>query len=208
MSIKFTDYVPYTLVGVNSASKTLAAEAVTGLPLSTGAAPDSSFWLDEKQANLLSSSTQVCHEGWYRVVQVDSAATAANIAFGYVGAMLKISTGTLASPAGSAIKVVTSYDKALANGLAPVVFLGTVTPGNWTIVQDTSEGEGTVQTSSGSGSLGAVLIAQTSGSGQATTLGATAITGSNYPQILAIAEAAWVATGLVRCRYCAPGGNL
>lgn len=207
--VKFTDYVPQTLVGVNSASPTLSAEVVTGLPIATGARPGSSFYLNENQANQLSSSTQVCHAGWYRVVKVDSAATAANIAFGYVGAQLSIPTGTLANPAPgtvpTGVDIVTSYDKALASGIAPCVFLGAVTPGNYTIVQD--EGDASVQVSTATGTVGDTLIATKAGAGQATDLGATAITGTNYPQIVGVAEATWTVAGLVRTRLGFPFGG-
>ena len=37
--IQFTSYIPTALVGNNSPSPTLAAEVVTGLPISTGAFP-------------------------------------------------------------------------------------------------------------------------------------------------------------------------
>ena len=200
--VKFSDYVPQTLVGVNSPSPTLASEAVTGLPLATGARPGGSFYINEQQANSLSSSTQVCHAGWYRVVKVDSGATAAYINFGYVGAQLSIPTGTLAAPAvgtvPTGVDIVTSYDKALVSGLGACIFLGAVTPGYYTIVQDA--GDASVQVSTSSGTAGDTLIAQKSGNGQATDLTSTAVTGTNYPQILGVAEATWSVAGLVRTR--------
>lgn len=168
-NVKFTDYIPQTLTGVNSPSPSLAAEAVTGLPIATGARPGQSFYLNENQANQLSSTSnpfQVCHAGWYRVVKVDAAATAGNIAFGYVGAMLAISTGTLAVPSSGTVPVgediVTSYDKALNGGIAPCVFLGAVTPGYYTIVQDYGDAMLTLAVSQTT-AIGTMLVSGTGG---------------------------------------------
>lgn len=139
MSLQFTAYTQIGLFNVNSASPTFSAEAVTGLPLPTGATIGQRFYLDETQANSLTTGLSLNgvtiqgHAGWYRTVQVDSGATAANVAFGYIGAQASLAKG---------INVVTSADAALALGLRPCVFLGVVTPGNYTIVQD--QGDATV----------------------------------------------------------------
>jgi hypothetical protein len=131
--IQFTSYVPTTLLGVNSPSNTLAAEVVTGTPIPTGARPGigNAFYLSESWAQQLSGN--VCHAGWYAVVQVDAGATAANIALGTVGAQLSLKGGTA---------IFTDVTHALYVGENPCVFLGAVTPGYYTIVQ--LQGDGVV----------------------------------------------------------------
>lgn len=139
MGLQFTAYTQIGLFNVNSASPTFSAEAVTGLQLPTGAQVGQRFYLGEDQANQLTTGltlngvTIQGHRGWYRTVQVDSGATAANVAFGYIGAQLSLAKG---------VNVVTSADQALGLGINPCVFLGIVTPGNYTIVQD--QGDATV----------------------------------------------------------------
>jgi hypothetical protein len=142
--ITLTNYVPTSLVGVNSPSPTLAAEAVTGLPIPTGAFPGNVFYLTEQQANQLSltsvnSAPQlVCHAGWYEVVQVSATAVAANIVQGAIGAQAAIPTTAAAEMANIPPQsVVTDGATAATAGLLgsnPVVFLNAVTPGNYTIV--------------------------------------------------------------------------
>ena len=142
--ITFTNYVPTSLVGVNSPSPTLAAEAVTGLPIPTGAFPGNTFYLNEQQATQLSLTSVnsapllTCHAGWYEVVQVSASATAANIVQGAIGAQAAIPTTALTEAANVALQsVVTDGATAATAGLLgsnPVVFLNAVTPGNYTIV--------------------------------------------------------------------------
>ena len=123
--VDFTGFVPQQLIDVNSPTQTLAWEVVTGMAIATGAVQGKRFYLSEAQAQQLSGG--LCHEGWYRIVQVDAGATAANIAFGYVGAQLSVADGP---------DVVTDASNVLTLGADPVVFLGPVTPGNFTIAQD------------------------------------------------------------------------
>ena len=123
--VDFTGYLPQGLLNVNSPTQSLAWETTTQLSISTGAVQGKRFYLSEATAQQLSNNT--CHEGWYRIVQVDAAATADLIAFGHGGAMVSVADGP---------DVVTSADKVLTLGADPVVFLGPVTPGNFTIVQD------------------------------------------------------------------------
>lgn len=143
--IQFTSYVPTSLVGNNSPSPTLAAEAVTGLPIFTGAFPGNVFYLSEQQASQLSQTVVnsvtpafVCHAGWYMVAQVSAGATAANIKAGAIGAQAAIATTYAASqtsvpPQAVMTDCATAGTAGLGNN--PVVFLNAVTPGNYTIVQ-------------------------------------------------------------------------
>jgi len=142
--ITFTNYVPTSLVGVNSPSPTLAAEAVTGLPIPTGAFPGNIFYLNEQQATQLSLTSVngapllTCHAGWYEVVQVSAAAVAANIVQGAIGAQAAIPTTALTEAANVALQSVVTDGATAATagllGINPVVFLNAVTPGNYTIV--------------------------------------------------------------------------
>ena len=142
--ITFTNYVPTSLVGVNSPSPTLAAEAVTGLPIPTGAFPGNVFYLTEQQATQLSLTSVngapllTCHAGWYEVVQVSASAVAANIVQGAIGAQAAIPTTALTEAANVALQSVVTDGATAATagllGINPVVFLNAVTPGNYTIV--------------------------------------------------------------------------
>jgi len=142
--ITFTNYVPTSLVGVNSPSPTLAAEAVTGLPIPTGAFPGNVFYLNEQQATQLSLTSVngapllTCHAGWYEVVQVSASAVAANIVQGAIGAQAAIPTTALTEAANVALQSVVTDGATAATagllGINPVVFLNAVTPGNYTIV--------------------------------------------------------------------------
>lgn len=185
--IQFTSYVPQTLTGVNSPSPTLAAEVVTGSPIPTGAFPGNCFYLSEQLAQELSSG--VCHAGWYMVVQVDSGATAANIALGYVGHQSTIAGSSTAPGA----LLVTDASHGLAIGINPVVFLGAVTPGNYTIVQ--VAGDGQLFGSAAVAAVGTVLSYANTGK-----VAATSATYANGTQasIAGISKATTGGAGLVR----------
>lgn len=135
--IQFTSYIPTTLVGVNSPSPTLAADPVTGSPTYTGALPGNVFYLSEQQAGQLSNG--VCHAGWYMVAQVDASATVANIKFGTIGSQVSIPTTTAQEQAGIPPQSVVTDGATAATagtlGNNPVLFLGAVTAGYYTIVQ-------------------------------------------------------------------------
>ena len=86
------------------------------------------FDLTEQEANNLSYTTNgTCHSGRYRRVQVDSGATASNVKTGTIGYMVAGGQPQL--------NLITSYDKSIV-GAHPVVFLNTVTPGNYCFVQE------------------------------------------------------------------------
>jgi hypothetical protein len=177
--VDFSGYVPQTLINVNSPTQTLAWETTTQMPIPTGAVQGKRFYMSEALANQLSSATQTCHEGWYRIVQVDSGATAANIAFGYIGAQLSVADGP---------DVVTDASHVLTLGADPVVFLGAVTPGNWTIVQDA--GTATIAvTASQNVAVGDILYSTAAGTADVLATTSTDITALLLTEILAIALA-------------------
>ena len=194
--IKFTDYVPQNLIGVNSASKTLSAEVVTGTPIATGAVPGESFFISAKQATQLSTVYFPVYEGWYRVVQIDTGATAANVQFGSIGGQVTLAKGD---------NVVTDQANVLKPGIAPVVFLAggcgllvsgafvpdlpLVTPGYYTIVQDAGDAS-VLLAANQAVSVGDVLVGA-AGVGTVTKPAATVLEVVNtLPTIVGVAEAA------------------
>lgn len=190
--IKFTDYVPQNLIGVNSASKTLSAEVVTGTPIATGAVPGESFFIDSKQAAQLSTTYYPVYPGWYRVVQVDTGATAANIVFGSIGAQVTLAKGE---------NVVTDASHVLGLGVAPCVFLtgglglvvssawvpalAAMTPGNYTIVQDAGDASVLIAANQTITAGTSVLVSTAAG----TVALSGAISLATYVNIVGIAEA-------------------
>jgi hypothetical protein len=190
--VDFVGYVPQTLQ-VNSASQTFASDNVTGMAIGTGAVLGKRFYLNEAQANTLSPNPAVplFHEGWYRIVQVDTGASAQYVKLGYVGSQKSLALGP---------DIVTSYDQAFISGCDPVVFLTTVTPGNYTIVQD--GGDASVSVLTASGSAGDVVTAVIANNGQAVDpTQSTQLTSVTFASIIGIAQAAWTQAGLVRIRF-------
>jgi hypothetical protein len=193
--IQFTSYIPTSLVGNNSPSPTLAAEAVTGLPIPTGAFPGNVFYLTEAQANQLSqvavnsAPKKTCHAGWYAVVQVSAAAVAANISQGAIGAMLAIPTTAAVELAPVAPQVIVTDGATAATagllGVNPVVFLNAVTPGNFTIVQVDGDAH-VLLAASQTTVVGSAVLSQTPGNTVAG--GSTAITAANVKSIVGLAE--------------------
>lgn len=190
--IQFTNYVPTSLVGVNSPSPTLAAEAVTGLPISTGAFPGNCFYLTESQAYQLSqmpingAAKLTCHAGWYMVVQVDAGATAANILAGAIGAQKAISTSLLTANQAVPVQAqVTDASNVLSLGQNPVVFLNAVTPGNYTIVQVSGDAH-VLLAASQTTVVGSALLSTSAGTVDAG--GSTALTAANIDTVVGIAE--------------------
>ena len=117
----------------NDLSPTGLTDPRTGNPYFAGGLNLGDFVdLTEAEANALSytpaagTSVQL-HAGRYRRVQVDSGATASNVKVGTVGLM-----GAGQQPQ---LNRVTSYDKGIVAAHV-VVFLNTVTPGNFCFVQE------------------------------------------------------------------------
>jgi len=196
LGIQFTNYIPSSLVGNNSASPTLAAEVVTGLPIPTGAYPGNCFYLTEQQANQLSqfpinsAPQMVCHAGWYMVVQVSAAATTANIKQGAIGAMLGIATTTAQANANIPTQCIVTDGATAATasmlGMNPVVFLNAVTPGNYTIVGVGGDFN-VLLAASQTTVIGQALLSQTPGN--CTAGSTTALTCANIQNVVGLPEA-------------------
>jgi hypothetical protein len=191
--ITFTSYVPTSLVGNNSASPTLAAEVVTGLPIPTGAFPGALFYLNEAQANQLSQTSinsaplMACHAGWYMVAQIDASATSGNLVQGAVVAQKAISkTNAVANQGVPVQAILTDVANVLGLGMLPAILLNTVTPGNYTIVQIQGDAHVLLQASQ---TVAVSTLLQSS-----STVGAVAassFTDANYQDTIGIAEEAF-----------------
>ena len=120
-----------TLNSCNDTSPSGMTDLRTGQALMAGGLNLGDYFdLTEAEANQLSYSTNgILHAGRYRRVQVDSGATASNVKTGTIGLMLNGGQPQL--------NLVTSYDKGIAGfAVRPVIFLNTVTPGNYCFVEE------------------------------------------------------------------------
>jgi hypothetical protein len=117
------------LNGCNDTTASGMSNLRTGAPVNAGGLNLGDFFdLTEAEANQLSNTTTgTLHAGRYRRVQVDSGATASNVKTGTIGYMVAGGQPQL--------NLVTSFDKSLV-GVHPVVFLNSVTPGNYGFVQE------------------------------------------------------------------------
>jgi hypothetical protein len=148
------------LNAANFSSPTGLADLRTGNPQYGGALNVGDYFdLTEAEANQLSNTTTgTLHAGRYRFVQVDSAATAANVKTGTVGLLCTLAKGP---------NVVTSFDKGLGAGLRQVVFLNSITPGNYGFVQE--QGDANVLFGgTATGAAGVLVYATTLGVGTST----------------------------------------
>lgn len=134
-----------TWLALNAANDTSASgmtDLRTGLPVNAGGLNLGDYFdLTMKEAAALSYSVNgTLYAGRYRRVQVDSGATAANVKAGTIGAMpspaaIGIDIGGGKLPL--SMNVVTSFDQGVGSGaIRNVVFLNTVTPGNFCFVQE------------------------------------------------------------------------
>lgn len=170
----FQPIVP-TWLALNSCNDTSASyftDLRTGLPVNAGGLNQGDYFdLTNKEAAALSyTTTGLLYEGRYRRVQVDSGATAANVKTGTIGLMPSLAAVIAdGDPAGKpTVNIVTSYDQGigLATNVRPVVFLNTITPGNFGFVQElglaTVLGKNPLS-SSGTIAIGDIIVSATGG---------------------------------------------
>jgi hypothetical protein len=132
----------------NSASSSGQTDLRTGLALQGGNLVLGDYCdLTESEANALSyTTTGTLHAGRYRWIQVDSAATAANVKTGTMGLMTSLALG---------VNNITSADKGyIGSGIngavgRAVVFLNSITPGNYGFVQELGDASVLMGTASG-----------------------------------------------------------
>lgn len=140
----FQPIVPTWLAlnAANDTSPSYFTDLRTGQPVFAGGLNAGDYFdLTNDEANNLSYKTNgILYAGRYRRVQVDSGATASNVKTGTIGLMPSLAVVSV-NPLGTRnppMNIVTSYDQAigLSNSVRPVVFLNSITPGNWGFVQE------------------------------------------------------------------------
>ncbi len=163
---------------LNAAHDTSASgmtDPITGYPYNSGGLNLGDYF-DLTNAEAFKNckpATGVLYAGRYRRIQVDSGATAANVKTGTIGLMPSLAAvvidvgkepGNIFTPS---MNVVTSFDQAIGNStiVRPVVFLNSITPGNFGWVQEL--GVATVLGKAGltnaTPKVGDVIISATSG---------------------------------------------
>lgn len=168
-------------VVLNASNDTAAsgmADQITGFPYNAGGLVLGDYFdlTNQEAFRNCKPATGTLYAGRYRRVQVDSGATAANVKTGTIGLMPSLAaigqdigtgpqTGSAAPPS---MNVVTSWDQSIGGGgkpVRPVVFLNTVTPGNFCWVQElgvaTVLGKATL--TAATPAVGDVVIGGTSG---------------------------------------------
>ncbi len=116
MPLQRNEFLPQSLTSVYTSPSGMT-DIRTGLPyLAGGLIVGGFFDLTEAEAQNLSGN--VLHTGRYRFIQLDSTATASNVKFGSIGLMKTLALGP---------NFITSFDKGLAAGLHPVVFVASPT---------------------------------------------------------------------------------
>jgi hypothetical protein len=161
-----------TWLALNACNDTSASgmtDLRTSLPVNAGGLNLGDYFdVTMKEALSLSyTANGTLYAGRYRRVQVDSGATAANVKQGTIGLMP--SPAAIGIDIGGklplSMNVVTSYDQGLATSLRPVVFLNTITPGNFGFVQELGVATVLAKASiaNGSNAIGDIIISSTSG---------------------------------------------
>ncbi len=116
MPLQRNEFLPQSLTSVYTSPSGMT-DIRTGLPYVAGGLIVGGFFdLTEAEAQNLSGN--VLHTGRYRFIQLDSTATASNVKFGSVGLLKSLALG---------VNFITSFDKGLAAGLHPLVFVASPT---------------------------------------------------------------------------------
>ena len=128
----------------NDQSASSFTDLRTGQPVNAAGLNQGDFFdLTNKEAAALSYQTNgILYGGRYRRVLVDSGATASNVKVGTIGVMPSLAAviadgDVLGKPTEN---IVTSYDQSIGSvagvGVRPVIFLNSITPGNFGFVQE------------------------------------------------------------------------
>jgi hypothetical protein len=137
-------YSPFAFNASNDSSASGAIDQQTGQPVYGITDLTLGLYFDLTNSEAASNSDTLIgtlYAGRYRRIQVDSGATAANVKTGTIGLMPSLAAqGQDVSPVGVPTEnVVTSYDQSIGNtvgGVRQVVFLNSITPGNFGFVQE------------------------------------------------------------------------
>jgi hypothetical protein len=116
MPLQRNEFLPQDLVTIYTSPSGLI-DTRTGYPYYAGGLIVGGYF-DLTEAEAQAYGRGQLHEGRYRFVQIDSAASASNIVVGSIGLMKTFALG---------VNFITSYDKGLAGAIRPVVFLNAPT---------------------------------------------------------------------------------
>lgn len=130
----------------NDTSASGMADTYTGFPYNAGGLNLGDYF-DCTSAEAFRNckpSVGVLYAGRYRRIQVDSGATASNVKTGTIGCMASQAAqgqdiGNIGGALPVSMNVVTSFDQSIGGGskcVRPVVFLNSITPGNFGWVQE------------------------------------------------------------------------
>ena len=159
----------FALNASNDTSPSGVSDIITGQPIYIPDL-DTGVYFDvtgAEAAQFSYTTTGTLYAGRYRRVQVDSGATAANVKTGTIGLLASLAAQNIDGAKTPSMNVVTSYDQAIgvSTNVRPVVFLNTVTPGNYCFVQEL--GVATVLAKSGltnaSPAIGDLIVVGASG---------------------------------------------
>jgi hypothetical protein len=129
----------------NDTSASGMADQYTGFPYNAGGLNLGDYFdLTSQEAfRNCKPSVATLYAGRYRRIQVDSGATAANVKTGTIGLLASQAAasqdiGNIGGALPVSMNIVTSFDKAIgsATSVRPVVFLNSITPGNFGWVQE------------------------------------------------------------------------
>lgn len=165
---------PVTFFALNAANDTSpsgVADSVTGQPIFIPDLNQGVYFdlTNEEAASLSDTLIGTLYAGRYRRVRVDSGATAANVKTGTIGLMASMAAQSqdgqsISTPSEN---IVTSYDQGigLATTVRPVVFLNSITPGNWGFVQELGLATvlGKAASFTGTPAIGAIVGSYTAG---------------------------------------------
>ena len=205
----FQPIVP-TWLALNACNDTSASgftDPRTGLPVNAGGLNLGDYFdLTNKEALQLSYPTNgTLYCGRYRRVQVDSGATAANVKTGTIGVMPSLAAvqQDLGGTFPPSMNVVTSYDQSIGGGsklVRPVVFLNTITPGNFGFVQELGVASvlGKNGLTAATPAIGDLIIATASGLVDDPTQ-STTLTYALFSQVLGVAVDIPFANKVFKC---------
>ncbi len=160
------------LNGANDTSPSYFTDLRTGQAIYAGGLNLGDYFdvTNGEAAQLSQTSVGLLYSGRYRRVQVDSGATAGNVKTGTIGLLPSLAAIIAdGDPAGKPTgNIVTSYDQPIGNtagGIRMVVFLNSITPGNYGFVQELGIATvlGKSSLTAASPAIGDVIVATTSG---------------------------------------------
>jgi hypothetical protein len=160
-----------SLNACNDTSPSYFTDLRLGIPVFAGGLNLGDYFdvTNKEAASVSYTTTGLLYSGRYRRVQVDSGATAGNVKTGTIGLMCSLAAVIAdGDPAGKpTANIVTSYDQSIAGAVAvrPVVFLNSITPGNFGFIQELGVASvlGKASFANGTPAIGDFIDSSTSG---------------------------------------------